>query len=285
MSVQSKSPIPEFYKLANPCVLCPNRCLVNRENGETGLCRTGNTPMISSVSLHFGEEKILVGKGGSGTIFFTGCNLKCLYCQNYEISHEMNGKSITVEELAKHMLHLQNLGAENINLVTPSHQIHTIVHALFIARDMGLSLPIVYNCGGYESVETLQLLEGLIDIYMPDIKYGDNQEAKNYSGVNNYIEVMAIALKEMQRQVGILELDKKGVAVRGLLIRHLVLPGGLEGISDSKKVLDFIKNEISPESYVNIMGQYRPSYRAYEYPATIGKRLLYSDYAEVQEYA
>jgi len=219
--------------------------------------------MISSVSPHFGEEPPLVGLSGSGTIFFTNCNLWCLFCQNYDISHLKAGGRVTKDELADAMLHLQRLGCHNINLVTPTHYTPQIVEALVIAVEKGLSIPIVYNCGGYESVETLQLLDGIVDIYMPDIKYSDDEYARRYSGVKNYWEVVQEAVKEMHRQVGDLRVNSSGIAERGLLIRHLVLPNGIAG---SEKVLRFIAEEISQGSYVNIMDQYRPCFKANTIP-------------------
>lgn len=277
--------VNKFYSLASPCKLCPNNCNAKRLHGEMGVCKTGINPMISSANLHFGEEKVLTGSRGSGTIFFTGCNLKCVYCQNYDISHEMRGKVISLHELVEIMLDLQKKGAENINLVTPTHQTHVIVDALFRAKDKGLKIPVVYNCGGYEKVSTLKLLEGIIDIYMPDAKYFDNAHADKFSGADDYADILKEALVEMHRQVGDLKVNQRGVAVKGLLIRHLVLPGGLNGISGSKKILDFIKNDISKNSYVNVMAQYHPCFKAYNYPQTVGKRLLYSHYTEVKEYA
>ncbi|QJA05373.1 radical SAM protein [Thermosulfurimonas marina] len=267
--------IRALYDRLSPCRLCPNECGVDRLGGERGICRVGDRPMVSSFGPHFGEEAPLVGFGGSGTIFFTYCNMACVYCQNWEISHLGEGEEISVEELARIMLLLQARGCHNINLVTPTHQVPFIVEALKIAAEQGLRLPLVYNCGGYESVETLRLLEGLIDIYMPDFKYADAKVALRLSKVTNYPEVAKAALKEMHRQVGDLVI-RDGIAVRGLLVRHLVLPGGLSG---TRGVLSFIAREISPNTYVNIMDQYHPCGDAWKYPP-LDRRLRPEEYEE-----
>jgi len=240
------------------CTLCPHECLVNRLKGERGVCRSTDELVVSSAGPHFGEEPPLVGSNGSGTIFFASCNLKCQYCQNYEISQHAHGRRTSSRELAEIMLRLERQGCHNINLVSPTHVVPQIVEALAEARERGLSLPIVYNCGGYESVETIRLLEGIIDIYMPDIKYSDNDIARRYSGAPLYWDAVRPAVKEMYRQVGDLELEARAVARRGLLVRHLVLPNGAAG---SARVMDFIARELSTATYVNIMDQYRPAYR------------------------
>lgn len=240
------------------CELCPHACRVNRLEGEHGVCRSTDELVISSAGPHFGEEPPLVGSHGSGTIFFSSCNLKCQFCQNYEISQLAYGRRTSIRELAEIMLRLEHQGCHNINLVTPTHVVPQIVEALADATERGLSLPVVYNCGGYESLETIRLLEGIIDIYMPDIKYSDNNAARRYSGAPRYWDVVQPALKEMHRQVGDLEIDDRGIARGGLLIRHLVLPHGAAG---SARVMDFIAREVSKASYVNIMDQYRPAYR------------------------
>lgn len=235
---------------------------MNRLQGERGNCKAGLKPKVSSYHQHFGEEYCLVGKFGSGTIFFTHCNLHCVYCQNYDISQHGIGREISIERLAEMMMELQELGCHNINLVTPTPWVPQIVEALSVAQKHGLQIPIVYNCGGYESLKTLRLLEGIIDIYMPDIKYGNNENGKKYSDVPDYWDVVRAAIKEMQRQVGDLVIEN-GIAKKGLLIRHLVLPND---IAHSKRCLEFIYNEISKKSFVNIMDQYYPTYRANEYP-------------------
>ncbi|HVO91585.1 MAG TPA: radical SAM protein [Terriglobales bacterium] len=218
--------------------------------------------MVHSFGAHHGEEDVLRGWRGSGTIFFSWCNLRCVFCQNWEISHKGMGRAVEPKEIALMMLELQAQGCHNINLVSPSHVVAQILAGVKLAADQGLRLPLVYNTGGYDSPEALALLDGVIDIYMPDMKYGDSDTARKYSRVRNYKEVNQAAVKEMHRQVGDLVLDEKGLARRGLLIRHLVLPGNLAG---SEKVLAFIAKEISCNTYLNLMDQYRPCYRADEY--------------------
>jgi putative pyruvate formate lyase activating enzyme len=269
-----KERIDKFMAILNECHLCPRACGVNRNRGETGYCKSDNHLMVSSVQPHFGEEDVLVGTHGSGTIFLTNCNLGCLYCQNYDISHLGHGQRMTEEELARNMLRLQRMGCHNINFVTPTHFTPQIVKALKIAIEDGFHVPIVYNCGGYESKSTIALLDGIVDIYMPDIKYGDEESARKYSNAPDYFAVCKEAVKEMHRQVGDLTVDERGIAVRGLLIRHLVLPNDLAG---SAKVFEFIATEISEESYVNIMRQYRPMYKAYEYEE-LNRGLKISEY-------
>ena len=258
------------------CDLCPHECGVNRLQGEKGFCRVLDKPVISSYGPHFGEERPLVGYGGSGTIFLTYCNMACVYCQNWEISHLGSGEETTVEELARMMLSLQARGCHNINFVTPTHQIAFIVEAVLLAAEKGLHLPLVYNCGGYEKVETLQILEGIIDIYMPDFKYWDEKIALKLSKVPRYPQVAQAALKEMHRQVGDLELDEEFLARRGLIIRHLVLPGGLAG---TREILHWIAKELSPNTYVNIMDQYYPCGDAWKYPP-LDRRITREEYEE-----
>lgn len=254
----------ELASMLEDCTLCPHTCHVNRRRGEHGVCRTTETIAISSAGPHYGEEPPLVGSHGSGTIFFCSCNLKCQYCQNYEISQLRYGRRVATSDLARIMLHLQDLGCHNINLVTPTHVIPQIVSAIAEASRRGLSVPIVYNCGGYESLEVIRMLDGIIDIYMPDVKYSDNRVARQYSGAPLYWDVVRPVLKEMHRQVGDLDLDEWGIAWRGLLVRHLVLP---EDTAGTEQVMEFIAREISPNTYVNIMDQYHPSYRIARYPA------------------
>ncbi len=249
--------------LCSPCRLCPNRCGALRREGGRGRCRLAAETLVASASPHFGEEEPLVGRGGSGTIFFSSCNMACVFCQNHGISHSVEGDALSADQLAGVMLRLQQRGCHNINLVTPTHVVHSIVRALAIAVARGLRIPVVYNCGGYESVETLRLLDGVIDIYMPDIKYSSNEEARRYSGVEDYWERAREAVREMHRQVGDLLIDADGVARRGLLIRHLVMPGDLAG---TVRVVEFIAREISRDSYVNVMGQYRPCFKAPRIP-------------------
>jgi putative pyruvate formate lyase activating enzyme len=247
----------------SPCQLCPHRCGVMRVQGQRGKCSLGAEVLVASAGPHFGEERPLVGTSGSGTIFFSSCNLACVFCQNYEISHSREGEEVTPRQLAAVMLRLQRLGCLNINLVTPTHVMAGVVRALTYAVPAGLAVPLVYNCGGYESVETLRLLEGIVDIYMPDIKYSRSEEALRYSGVRDYWERVQEAVQEMHRQVGDLVLDAAGIARRGLLIRHLVMPGGIAG---TERVLEFIAARLSVDSYVNVMDQYRPCYMARRIP-------------------
>jgi len=249
-------------EMLRACRVCPRRCGSDRLAGELGACRVGAQPMVSSFGPHFGEEAPLVGRGGSGTVFFTGCNLRCLFCQNYEISQLMQGQAVSAETLAAMMLQLQERGCHNVNLVSPTHQVPAILAALLIAAERGLRLPLVYNTGGYDALETLGLLEGVVDIYMPDCKYADNQVALRLSGVMDYWDRNREAVAEMHRQVGDLVCDERGIAQRGLLVRHLVLPQGLAGTAE---VMRFLAS-LSPRVYVNVMAQYRPCHRAREFP-------------------
>jgi putative pyruvate formate lyase activating enzyme len=249
------------YNLLKSCELCPRKCGVNRLGGETGVCHTAKHSWVSSYNPHFGEEQPLVGTHGSGTIFFTHCNLLCLFCQNFDISHQGEGQEVTANELAGLMLALQNQGCHNINFVTPSHVVPQILAAVKIASQQGLSIPLVYNSGGYDRVSTLKLLDGVIDIYMPDFKFWDSQVAASSCQAGDYPEVARRALAEMHRQVGDLQIDDAGKARRGVIIRHLVLPGGLAG---TREIMRFIVQKISPDSYVNVMSQYRPCGRAAE---------------------
>ncbi len=247
------------------CTLCPRQCGVNRTAGETGTCNTGRRAVVASYSAHFGEEAPLVGRNGSGTIFFSHCSLRCNFCQNYEISHLGEGRAIEDRQLAKIMLDLQQAGCHNINLVTPSHVVPQILMAVYLAAQRGLTVPLVYNCSGYDRVGTLQLLDGIVDIYMPDFKFWDPQVARDTCNAPDYPEVAKHALLEMHRQVGDLCMDKvSGLAYKGVLVRHLVLPGGLAG---TKKVMEFIARSMSRNTYVNVMSQYRPCGRAREIPA------------------
>ncbi|UCD89198.1 MAG: radical SAM protein [Desulfobacterales bacterium] len=253
--------IKQAYEILSSCELCPRKCNVDRVSGEKGVCKTGEKAVVSSFNPHFGEEEPLVGKNGSGTIFFTHCNLLCNFCQNYDISHLGHGEEISNEQLAGIMLHLQNSGCHNINFVTPSHVVLQILAATEIAAKNGLSVPLVYNTGGYDSVETLDILEGIIDIYMPDFKFWDPQIAKAVCNAEDYPEVARKVLTKMHRQVGDLVIDRSGIAQRGILLRHLVLPSGLAG---TRELMRFIAREISINTYVNIMPQYRPCGRADE---------------------
>ena len=251
----------EALAMLECCEICPRRCGVNRMKDELGFCRSGRYPKVSSYAPHFGEEPPLVGRSGSGTIFLTGCNMACVFCQNYEISQLDDGSLVTTDELAKMMISLQKIGCHNINFVTPTHFVPQILEALILARDMGLTLPLVYNSGGYDSVKTLRLLDGIFDIYMPDAKYGSNDAAQKYSNAPGYTKHMKAAIREMHRQVGDLVIEN-GIAVRGLLVRHLVLPGNLAGTDE---IVKFLAEDISRNTYLNVMAQYRPFHRAYMY--------------------
>jgi putative pyruvate formate lyase activating enzyme len=269
------SKIKRLEEILLSCELCPRECHVDRTSGERGFCNTGDTPFVSSWNAHFGEERPLVGRFGSGTIFLGNCNLGCIFCQNYTISHLGEGIGISHEKLADIMLSLQAAGCHNINFVTPTHQVPALVRALKIAADRGLEIPIVYNCGGYESVGTLKLLDGVVDIYMPDFKYADASHAAKYSNAPDYPETARLAIKEMHRQVGDLIINEMGIAERGLLIRHLVLPADIAGTAE---VVKFVAEEISKNSYVNIMDQYYPCYRAHENPP-LNRRITGREYS------
>jgi putative pyruvate formate lyase activating enzyme len=247
--------IRQAYRILSSCTLCPRTCHVDRLSGERGYCRSGLLPAVSSVGPHFGEEPPLVGQGGSGTIFFTHCTMRCAFCQNYPISQGGYGKEIPCSVLASYMLSLQEKGCHNINLVSPTHYIPQIMEATAIAAAKGLTIPLVFNTGGYDRPETLKLLDSIVDIYMPDAKYGDDDSARTLSDAPGYVEAMQSSLREMHRQVDDLVTDENGIALRGLLIRHLVLPGN---IARSELVMAFIATKISVHSYVNIMDQFRP---------------------------
>ena len=262
------------------CDLCARYCGVDRSE-RLGGCRTGLRARVASFGPHHGEEDPLRGFGGSGTIFFAWCNLRCQFCQNHDISQSAAGREVESEELAEMMLELERAGCHNINFVSPSHVVAEILEALDIAAARGLTLPLVYNTGGFDSIEALRLLDNVIDIYMPDMKYGDRLVARRYSKIGNYPELNRIAVKEMHRQVGDLVTDEHGIAQRGLLVRHLVLPGGLAGTTD---ILHFLANEISVDTYLNIMDQYRPAYKIHDDPL-LHRSLRSDEYSEALEEA
>jgi len=267
--------------LLKECRLCPRQCKVDRLNNEKGFCKTGRRAKVASYNAHFGEEAPLVGRFGSGTIFFAFCNLRCSFCQNYEISHLGEGAELEAKDLAAIMLELQGRGCHNINLVTPTHIVSQILNALLLAVENGLTVPIVYNCGGYERVETLKLLKGIIDIYMPDFKFWDQKWADRYSNAPDYREMAVKAFKEMHSQVGDLKIDKNGIAERGLLVRHLVMPNGIAG---TKEVMEFLSKEISANTYVNVMDQYRPCGTAYQ-DEYINQRISSKEYSAALQWA
>lgn len=269
------------WELLNPCRVCPRECRVDRAGDErTGVCRIGKNPVVSSYYAHPGEENVIRGWHGSGIIFFTSCNLSCVFCDNWEISQARVGDEISIDRLAEMMLELQNIKCHNINLCTPSIWVPQILKALMIAAEEGLNLPLVYNTGGYDSVETLKLLNGIVDIYMPDIKYSNNKIGLKYSLVPDYWDVVRKAVSEMFRQVGDLVIDKNGIAQKGLLIRHLVLPNGLAG---TEKAMRFIAS-LSKNSYVNLMDQYYPTNKASQYPE-INRRITSEEFQEAIKFA
>lgn len=263
------------------CDLCPRACRVNRKKGELGFCKTGREIKVASFSPHFGEESPLVGKRGSGTIFVSSCNLLCVFCQNYEISHLREGSYLKPKEVAHIMMGLQEMGCHNINIVTPTHVVPMLLEALIEAVPLGLNVPIVYNTSGYDSLETIKALEGIVDIYMPDFKFWSEESSKRYLNAPDYPNVARQVLKEMHRQVGDLELNERGIASRGLLVRHLVMPGHLH---ETKEILRFLAEEISANTYVNIMDQYRPCGKAYAFPE-ISRRITGKEYNLALMYA
>jgi putative pyruvate formate lyase activating enzyme len=271
----------EAWSRLEACELCPHRCKANRLNGELGFCKTAGQAIVASYGPHFGEEAPLVGRRGSGTVFFSRCNLSCVFCQNYDISHLGAGEAVTPEFLAFVFLALQEDGCHNINLVSPSHVVPFILKALVLAAGEGLTLPLVYNSGGYDALGTLRLLEGVVDIYMPDFKYWDAGVAKRLSGAADYPEVARAAIKEMHGQVGDLTISPGGIATRGLLVRHLVLPGGLAGTG---RCMRFLAEEISRNTYVNVMAQYRPCGTASRHPP-LDRRITPAEYAEAVDLA
>lgn len=265
----------------SPCRVCPRECKVDRLSDEKGVCRTGAKAVVSSYAPHFGEESPLVGTGGSGTIFLTHCNLLCVFCQNYEISHLGQGIETDDGQFSSMMVSLQRQGCHNINFVTPSHVVPQILSALPKAVEKGLSVPLVYNSSGYDSVETLELLEGVFDIYMPDFKFWTTESGKRYAKAPDYSEKAKIAILEMHRQVGDLVMDAEGVAVRGLLVRHLVMPGSLD---ETREILRFLARELSVDTYVNVMDQYRPCGKAHDFPP-INRRLRNDEFQEALKLA
>ena len=261
------------------CTICPHKCGVDRTK-QIGRCKSTDKIKIALYSIHNFEEPCISGEKGSGTIFFSNCNMNCIYCQNYEISQQGKGKEITIEELANIMLEQQEKGVENINLVTPTSYVLHIIEAIKIAKNKGLNIPIVYNTNGYESIETLKMLEGYIDIYLPDLKYYFNELGQKFSNVNNYFEVTTKAIQEMYRQVGVPQLNTQGIMKKGLMIRHLVLPNNIE---NSKKVLKWIKENIDNNVFVSVMAQYFPTYKAKNVDE-LNRKLTKKEYEEIENY-
>lgn len=262
------------------CTICPHNCKVNRNNGQIGRCRSGNKVKIALASVHNYEEPCISGKNGSGTIFFSNCNLSCMYCQNYKISQLGKGYELSVEELADIMLEQQEKGVNNINLVTPTMYAYQIIEAIKIARKNGLNIPIIYNTNGYENVKTIQDLNGYVDVYLPDLKYYSNELSKKYSKVDNYFKYATEAIKEMYKQVGCPVFDENGIIQKGLIIRHLVLPNHLQ---NSKHVLKWIKENMPEDTYVSVMAQYFPTYKAKE-DELINRKLTKKEYKEIEEF-
>ncbi len=269
----------ELRERLRPCRICPRECLSDRRE-KAGKCRAPEALEVASRNLHFGEEPPITGSGGSGTIFVAHCNLSCAFCQNYPISQYGNGKAVTTQELAESMVSLQKRGAHNINFVSPTHYTTQLIEAVHLAREKGLTVPLVWNSNAYESVETLRLLEGIVDIYLPDIKYGDDAQARRISRAPDYWRIATGAVAEMFRQVGPLHVTEEGIATRGLLVRHLVLPNGLAG---TRKVLRFIAEDLSPEVFVSLMSQYFPAHRA---PKTEGieREILPEEYRQAMDW-
>ncbi len=270
---------PGALELLKSCTVCPRNCEIDRIQGETSHCGVDARLKVSSINLHFGEEPPVSGVHGSGTIFLSGCNLKCVYCQNYPISQLRHGEYVTTEQLADGMLELEKGGAHNINFVTPTHYVPQLMEAMLLAYKRGLTLPIVYNSSGYDKVETLKLLDGIVEIYMPDMRYSSEESAQCYSSADNYPEINRAAISEMDRQVGDLILDDHGVAVQGLLVRHLVLP---HGISGSEAIFRFLAEKISKNTYVSLMSQYFPAHKATSLEK-LNRRLLRDEYRTVLE--
>lgn len=264
----------------NSCTICPHNCKVNRNNGKMGRCRSGNKVKIALASVHNYEEPCISGKNGSGTIFFSNCNLSCMYCQNYKISQLGKGYELSVEELADIMIKQQEKGVNNINLVTPTMYAYQIIEAIKIARKNGLNIPIIYNTNGYENVKTIQDLNGYVDVYLPDLKYYSNELSKKYSKVDNYFQYTTEAIKEMYKQVGSPVFNENGIIQKGLIIRHLVLPNHLQ---NSKHVLKWIKENMPEDTYVSVMAQYFPTYKAKE-DDLINRKLTKKEYKEIEEF-
>jgi putative pyruvate formate lyase activating enzyme len=274
--------VEEAYTIFENCVLCPRRCGVNRLKGEKGFCRAPAGPVVFSSHPHFGEEISLVGRNGSGTIFFSNCNLRCVFCQNWPISHMGKGTEVTDKDLANMMIRLQNIGCHNINVVTPTHVMPNILNAVRIGIKKGLRIPLVYNTSGYERIEILKILDGFVDIYLPDMKYMDADNAEKYSaGASDYPKVAKEAIREMNRQVGEYTTDNRGIAIRGLMIRHLVMPNRVAG---TEEFVRWVAESLSKSTYVNIMPQYRVEYMAFDYPE-IARGITVQEFLEAMEWA
>jgi len=264
--VEKADNVAALRAMMGECALCPRGCGVNRTAGQVGACGVGAEAVMASAGPHFGEEPVLVGEGGSGAIFLGGCNLDCVFCQNFDISHHATGRPVSAAQLAETALHLERMGCVNVNFVSPTHVSHVVAECIVLAREGGLFVPVVWNCGGYESVRTLELLDGLVDVYMPDFKWADAEAGMKYSGVPDYPQRAREALAEMYRQVGPLDVDASGVARRGVLVRHLVMP---DDLARSRDAIDIVAGT-APGCAINVMGQYRPCFRAEEFPELRG---------------
>jgi putative pyruvate formate lyase activating enzyme len=272
--------IEQTFKLLEYCEICSRRCKVNRLKGQLGFCKTGLKPKVCSFMPHHGEEPPISGERGSGTIFFSHCNMACAYCQNYEFSQKGEGREVDFADLAGFMLELQQLGCHNINLVTPTHVMPQILKALHIAISKGLNLPLVYNTGGYELAQMIRLLDGIIDIYLPDMRYADTDMSIKYSNAPDYPKYNQAAVKEMHRQVGVADIDEKGIIKKGVIIRHLVLPNNIAGTA---KTMKFIAQELSKDTYISLMSQYTPYYKAHEFK-DISRRITFEEYEEAENF-
>ncbi len=273
--------IDQAYAVLESCQLCPRRCGVNRLRGEAGVCRTAEHAVVFSAQPHYGEELPLVGDHGSGTIFFSNCNLRCVFCQNWPIAHEGRGQPLDVDALADLMLRVQRSGCHNVNLVTPTHVVPQILQATRIAAQRGLSIPLVYNTGGYDALHTIELLDGVVDIYLPDLKFMDAEPAARYMGAQDYPETAQAAIAEMHHQVGELVTDLRDIAVRGLMIRHLVMPNH---VANTRAFVHWVAETLTPSTYVNIMSQYRVEHRAFEHP-DIARAISTQEYLEAMDWA
>ena len=272
-----------MIKELDKCTICPHKCGINRNEGQIGRCKASEKIKIALYSTHNFEEPCISGENGSGTVFFSNCNLNCVYCQNYEISQQGKGKEITIEELAQIFLEQQSKNVENINLVTPTSYTFQIIEAIKIARENGLKIPIVYNTNAYETVETIRKLEGYVDIYLPDLKYAENEKAYKYSKIENYFEIATNAIKEMVRQAGKPEFDENGIMKKGVMIRHLVLP---ENMENSKKVLKWINDNLKDYVYISVMAQYFPTYKAKndEKYKELNRKLTENEWKQIEDY-
>lgn len=267
-------------ELLENCNICPHKCNINRNKGKIGRCKATNKIKVALYSVHNFEEPCISGEKGSGTVFFSNCNLNCIYCQNYEISQQGRGKEISIEELSDIFIEQQKRNVENINLVTPTSYAPQIIEAIKIARKKGLNIPIVYNTNGYENVETIKMLDGYVDIYLPDLKYYYNDIAKKYSKIDNYFEIATKAIKEMEKQIGKTVIDENGIMKKGIIIRHLVLPNNIE---NSKKILKWIRENMNNDTYISVMAQYFPTYKAKE-DLELNRKLTKQEWREIEEY-